>query len=287
VEYVITINKLGGNMFMKQLENAVKFFGKFYILAIPLLVLNALPALIQGGAAISLISNFTQFINSYDIIKGFQDPLALFRLISSVLSYIIGGSILAIILHFVVEPATYGMVNNGLQYGQSDLNDFVPALKQNFVKYVLYWVGTLVVSAVFGIAAVIVFVILVLLTIAIKWLGALLIVIAILGFIIAGFVLYTLISLWYSSMVVDNLDVVSGFKRSVEVVKSNFWTILGIKILLWVVGAVAGGIVNAILGWIPVIGPIISSIVPTIITFVAIVFYLVFYREKTGQEAAA
>ena len=272
---------------MKQLENAVKFFGKFYILAIPLLVLNALPALIQGGAAISLISNFTQFINSYDIIKGFQDPLALFRLISSVLSYIIGGSILAIILHFVVEPATYGMVNNGLQYGQSDLNDFVPALKQNFVKYVLYWVGTLVVSAVFGIAAVIVFVILVLLTIAIKWLGALLIVIAILGFIIAGFVLYTLISLWYSSMVVDNLDVVSGFKRSVEVVKSNFWTILGIKILLWVVGAVAGGIVNAILGWIPVIGPIISSIVPTIITFVAIVFYLVFYREKTGQEAAA
>lgn len=272
---------------MKHLERAIKFFGKFYILAVPLLVLNALPALIQGGAAISILSNFTRFFNSYDVLRGFEDPGAFFSLIPTVLAYFVGAGILSIILQLVAEPATYGMVNNALQVGRSDLNDFVPALKQNFVKYILYWVGTLVVGAIFGIAVVIVFVILILISMAVRWLGVLLMVIAALAFIVAGIVLYTLISLWFSAMVVDNMDVIGGFKRSVEVVKSSFWTVLGIKILLGIVGSVASAIVGAIIGWIPVIGSIITSVVPTVISFVTIVFFLDFYREKTGKEASA
>jgi len=271
---------------MKYLENAVKFFGKFYILAIPLLVLNALPALIQGGVTINVISTFTRFFESYNITKGFQDPGAFLHMIPGILSFVVSASILAVVLQLVAEPATYGMVNKALQVGWADLNDLIPAIKQNFVKYLLYWVGIIVVSAVFGIAATIVFIILILLTMAIKWFGVILIVLAALAFIIAGVILYTLISLWFPAMVIDDMDVMSALKQSVEIVKSTFWTILGIRILLVVIGGIASSIVGAFVGWIPVIGTIITSVIPTVVNFILIVFFLEIYRDRTGKAVS-
>jgi len=271
---------------MKYLEKAVKFFGKFYILAIPLFVLNVLPTLIQGGGSINVIRNFTQFMESYSITKGFQDPGAFLRMIPGILSFLVGASVLAIILQLVTEPATYGMVNKALQVGRADLNDFIPAIKQHFVKYLLYWVGMIVVSAIFGIATIVVFIILILLTMALKWFGVILIVLAVLAFIIAGVILYTLISLWFPAMVIDDMDVMGALKQSIEIVKSTFWTILGIRILLVVIGGIASAIVGAIVGWIPVIGSIITSVIPTVINFILIVFFLDIYRDKTGKEAS-
>jgi len=86
-------------------------------------------------------------------------------------------------------------------------------------------------------------------------------------------------------MVVDNLDVMAAAKKSIEIVRTSFWTVLGITILV----AIACGIAGFILGLlrvIPLLGPIIASIVPTVQTFVMVVFLLMIYREKTGKANA-
>lgn len=270
---------------MEYLERVFNFVKKYYILVVPLFVMAAVPALISGtGAANTLGRMSVIFAGISDPVR-MQDPTQLIKMFSAVMSSVAGTGFLAFILKFAAIPATYGMVNKALEIGKADLNDFTPLLSQNIVKYLFYWLGSIVVWIIFLLAALIIFLILGLLTAAVKALGVILLILAGIAVPLAGIVISILISLWFTAMVVDNLEVMDALKKSIALAKSNFPTILGITLLVWLAGAVAGSILGFI-GLIPLIGPLVVSIVPAATSFVITVFYIMLYRNKTGKYSA-
>jgi uncharacterized membrane protein len=84
---------------------------------------------------------------------------------------------------------------------------------------------------------------------------------------------------------VEDTDVLTGLKNSFRYVSGNFWTILGISILISIFGIIAGSIVGLVVGWIPIIGGAVSSIISYLAEFITIVFLFEIYREKSGKYA--
>lgn len=264
---------------MNYLINAIKFSIKNWMLIIPLFVLTALAALIGGiGSAMSL-GTITRLMDT----NNFSDPGALFALIPTLLTSVVGGGIVGFIAPFIYQPATYGLVNKSLETGNASLNDLGVSISANFVKYVMYFVGQLVVSLVVGIPAFLLVLLFVWLASAIGAIGIILAVLVVLAIAIIAIALSVLLSMWFATMVIDGLDVVAAAKKSIEVVKSCFWTVLGITLLVGIAASVAGGIIGVIVGWIPLIGRIIASAVPAAQAFVMVVFSMMLYREKTGR----
>ena len=265
---------------MKYLENAIKFLIKNWILAVPLFVLIALAALLGGAsnAAASLSSLWTAYGNMGQL----SNPSSLFSSLPAILPAVaVGGGIWAILFNFVAIPASYGLVNKSLDTGSAGLNDIGSAISQNFVKYIMYFIGMIVLSIALGLGSFIIILILSLLTALVKPLIILTVIVAITLFI-GILILMILLSMWLSAMIVDGLDVIAAAKKSIEVIKSCFWTVLGITILVAIACGIAGWILG-LLAIIPLIGPIIASIVPSAQTFVMIVFLLIIYRERTGK----
>jgi hypothetical protein len=194
----------------------------------------------------------------------------------------LGSGIWSFIFNFVAVPVTYGLINKGLETGSANLNDIGSAISDNFVKYIMYFIGTLVLSLAIGIGVGLVFLVLWVIILLLKGVGVALMAIVALVLLVAGIVFAVVVSMWFSAMVVDGLDVVAAAKKSVEVVKDCFWTVLGITVLVSIVIAIIGSILSY-LRFIPLLGPIIYSVVPTAQTFVMAVFLLTLYREKTGK----
>lgn len=265
---------------MKYLESAIRFLIKYWVLAIPLFILTAIPALLSGtGSALATLGNLAALRDPYGLQ---QDPARILSLTGPIVLAVVGGSFLAFVFQFASIPATYGLIGKGLDTGKADLGDIGQAISQNFVKYILYWVGQIVVWLAFSVASIILILIISLLSAIIKPIAVILFILLSLVLLIAGIVIMILISLWFPAMVTDNLDVVAAVKKSIEVAKQSFWTILGIGILIGIAGAIAGGILG-LLSPIPLLGPIIASAVPTATGFVWAVFALLLYRERTGK----
>ena len=268
---------------MKYLESAIRFSIKNWMLILPLFVLTALASLLSGIGSTASISALWSTVGNLNNLTNPGDMLSVLPGLLSAVA--LGSGIWAALFNFVTLPATYGLVNKGLETGSAGLNDIGSAISENFVKYVMYFVGTLVLGLALTIGFGIIFLILYLLTLLLKGVGVALMVIVFIALIVAGIIFAVLISMWYSAMVVDGLDVMAAAKKSIEVVKSCFWTVIGITLLV----AVAAGIAGFILGLlrvIPLVGPIIYSAVPAAQTFVMAVFLLTLYREKTGRVNA-
>lgn len=266
---------------MKYLESAIKFSIKNWMLILPLFVLVALANLLSGvGRSAMDIGKLWSTIGSLDNISNPGDVLStLPGLLSSV---VVGGGIWATLFNFVSLPATYGLVNKSLETGNASINDIGAAISENFVKYVMYFIGTLVVGLVIGIGSIILMLILSLLVVLLKGVGVALMIIVGLALFVVIIVFGLLISMWLSAMIVDGLDVVAAGKKSIEIVKNCFWTVLGITVLVSVATWIAGAILGLLSG-IPLLGPIIYSVVPTAQTFIMIVFLMTLYRERTGK----
>jgi hypothetical protein len=191
-----------------------------------------------------------------------------------------GAGFISLVLTLIVTPATYGMVNKALNEGFATLNDFVPQFKNNIAKYLIFWLGNLVIWIVFSIICVLLIVITSLISAIIKWLGLLLFIIVFITMFIAAVYISVNITLWFPAMAIDNLDVVSAFKKSFSLVKKHFWMILGICVLVTILSSLAN-LILSIPGMIPLLGPILLSVVPSASTFIMIVFYLMYYKDET------
>lgn len=267
---------------MKYLSNAVRFTLKNWMLIIPLFVLMAFANLFKSSASAMTLTTYTSLAD----LDNLRSAEAVFSLIPKILTAAIGGGIIAFLIPFIYQPATYGLVNKGLETGSSSLNDIGAAISSNFVKYVMYFLGTVVVFLALSIAGLILFLLLALLVAALKGIGAVLMFIAGLAVFVFIIAFSALISLWFTAMVVDGFDVLSAFKKSIDIVKGCFWTVFGITLLVGIIAAAAGGILGLIFGGIPVLGSIITSTVPAVSAFIMIVFSLMIYREKTGRTSA-
>ena len=266
---------------MKYLSNAVDFTIKNWILIIPLFVLLAISALIRGaGEAAGLAS-----ILSLADVNNFTSAESLFKTIPTILALTVGSGIVAFFARFIYEPATYGLINKRLETGSATLNDIGAAISDNFVKFIMYFVGTLVVNLVIGIAGVLIMLLMVLLVSLLKGFGIALMFIVLIALALFVVAFGALTSLWFPSMVVDGLDVFAAFKKSIEIVRSCFWTVLGITVLDGIVAGIASSILG-FFGRIPLLGVIILSAIPTIQHFVMAVFSMMIYREKTGRAVA-
>lgn len=267
---------------MNHLVNAVKYSIKNWMLIIPIFVLTALNALIKSGGSRLTINMITSFFQT----GGYIDSGALFELIVKILISAIGGTVVAIIIPFLYEPATYGLVNKSLETGNASLNDLGSAISSNFLKYIMYFLGKLVVSLACGIPAILLVLLCVFIISAAKGIGILLFLLISLALAAFFIALGVLLSMWYTAIVIDGMDVVAAAKKSIEVVKGCFWTVLGITLLVGIAASVSTSIIGLIVGWIPVLGDIITAAVPAIQTFVMIVFTMMLYREKTGRVNA-
>jgi hypothetical protein len=265
---------------MKYLENSINFVIKHYILAVPLFISTVLASLL--GSSSTGIANiigrlFNQLKNGADF---FTRPSAIIGFFTA--SAIISGvGLINLILKLAVTPATYGMVNKALDEGYATLNDFVPQLKNNFAKYLIYWLGNIAISLLLVIAIILIGLLGALFTAIVKF-AAIRFLFALFMFILllAGTIFIQVnMTLWFPSMVVDNLDVISALKRSFSIVMKNFWLILGIILLISLVASLVNFILG-VLGVIPLIGPIILSIAPTLSTFLITTFCLMFYKDQ-------
>jgi len=270
---------------MKYLENAIKFALKYYILIIPLYVLAVIPALISRAGAANALNQMRGIFNVMrDPMGQMQNPGALAGAVSSAAFASTGAGLLGFILTILAIPATYGLIKKAMDTGNATLNDIAPAISGNIVKYLINLVGTIVLWVLFGLAAVILGLLVALFVALIKPLGIFLGVVISIAILLAIAVISVLTSLWLPAMIVDNLDVMPALKKSFEVAKSSFWTILGITLLIYVISGVAGAIVG-ILNVIPLIGPIITSVIPAATGFVVYTFLMMLYREKTSGIA--
>lgn len=265
---------------MKYLESAIKFSIKNWMLILPLFVLTALASLLGGVGRSSM--DYGKLFSTFGSMNNFSSPGNMMSTLPGLFSSMaVGGGILAILVQFVSIPATYGLVNKSLDTGNASLNDIGAAVTGNFIKYVMYFIGMVVLGLAIGIGSSILMLILGLLTSLINILGVLLVIVG-LALFIACIILAVLLSMWLSAMIVDGLDVVAAAKKSIEIVKGCFWTVLGITILVFIAVTIAGFILG-LLSRIPLLGPIIYSAVPTAQTFIMIVFLLTLYRERTGK----
>lgn len=273
---------------MKYLEKAFQFLFKNYLLLVPLFIVAAVPALIAGIGSMSLMGNvyqLTRVLQNPEYIA--NDPLAFIQIVGPTAAKMFGlvgaGGFLGFILNFIAYPATCGMINKGLDRGQTDLNDFSPSLSNTFVKYLLFWLASIAVGLILGVVAMLLITIFIALISALEGVGVLITVIGILAMVVAGIAIGVLLTLWFPAMVVDNLGAIEGLKRSIEIAKSNFWMLLGIGLLVGIAAAIIGGIVGMIVAFIPVLGSILAQVIPTFTSVLLLVFYFMVYRDKTGK----
>ena len=275
---------------MKYLEKAFHFLIKNYFLMVPLFIVAVLPSLIAAAGASALGANMGEIWLIIQNLEDFlEEPMKLMEAIGPMLIATVGlaglGGFLAFVLNFVAYPATGGMIKKGMKTGRTDLSDFSPSLSEYFKTYFMYWVGKLVFGIIVGIIAIILFVILGIIAGMLgRVVGIILAVLGVLAMGVVGIAITILVTLWFPAMVIDNLAVVDGFKKSIEVAKSNFWTLLGIGLLVTVASAIVGGIVGLIVGWIPFIGTIIAQVIPTFATVLILVFQFMLYADRTGNN---
>lgn len=272
---------------MKYLENAFKFLGKFYLLLIPLFISVAIPNIISGPSNNSFSAQFEEIMKTIATDPTIaQDSTALLNLFSTLNTSmplaLLGGGI-AFILGLIVKPATYGMVNKALETGNADLNDFVPEMKNNIAKYILFGLVSIGIYMGITIVAIVIFAVIIALMVKSTGLGVLLLFLFVIALMIGIFVFSYLTFLWFPAMISDDLGVFDGFKRSISVAKSYFWPIVGISLLI-TMGASVASLILGIFGGIPVIGPAIISLVAVVVEFIMIVFAFEVYRDKTGKN---
>jgi len=265
---------------MKYLERAINFITRYYILAVPLFISTALAALL-GSSTTGLLGIIRSFTNEIRFGNNFfAEPFSFIKLFAA--SVVASGlGLINLLLKLAVNPATYGMINKALDEGYASIHDFVPQLKNNFAKYLIYWLGNIVVWIIAVICVGLITLVGSLIVALVKWAAIRVLFILFIGllFFIAAIYIEVNMALWFPAMLVDHLDFISAFKRSFSIVKKNFWMILGISLLVSLVSSLVN-LILSVFGIIPLIGSIILSIMPTVSTFLMMVFYLMFYKDQ-------
>jgi len=267
---------------MKYIENAFKFTINHYLILVPIFAATVITGLWMSQA-VSL-----DFLRVYsDIIAFSNDPSSFLefgyatQVLGRYATFFAGASLLGLVLQFVSLPITAGVIKKALDDQSVTVNDYVPALKENVLKYVMYYIGRIVLNVVITVPT---FIIAILLLFVGSFLGSFVILVAILIVlaVIALFITVNVVtSFWFSAMVLDNEEVVGALKKSVKVAKTCFGTLILVTIIISIAAGVVGGILG-VTASIPLIGAVIGAAAPTLGTVLQMVFVFTLYREKVA-----
>ncbi|NLD46504.1 MAG: hypothetical protein GX660_04805 [Clostridiaceae bacterium] len=270
---------------MKYLENSFRFFGKFFLLAIPMYIMFAVPQILMSPALLKIQESAMEIGNNPESFANLQmqEMLEMFASIYMEALPMMGLSIAAsFILGLIIIPATYGVINKALSTGKADLTDFLSEFLHNIGKYILYYIGLILVSILLTIVIAVLIGLFVLMSKAIGALGVVLSVLIGIAVFLALLAFGFMLVYWFPAMVADNKGVFQGLKSSISVAKSYFWPTVGISLLISVGSAIAGAVVGGV-QFIPVLGPLVVSIPAAVAQFITTVFYIIVYRDKTGK----
>jgi hypothetical protein len=271
---------------MKHLENAFSFVFKNYIVAVPFFVALAVPALIGQSSTFLMTGLFQGLYSAFKDIDTLRNPFALVGVLAPLFIATGAAGVLGLLLRLAAMPVTAGMIKKGISGGTVKFDDAIPMAKKHFVQFLVYWVANIAVGIILGIVFIIPVAIFGALILILKGFGVFLLILVILAEIAAWIAVMTLLSLWLPAMIIDDMGVIDAAKKSVEIVKKNFWTILGITLLIAILGGIAASIVGAIFGFIPIIGAVIATVVPALVEVLRMAFYFIYYRGETEPGVA-
>ncbi|HHV29413.1 DUF7847 domain-containing protein [Acetivibrio mesophilus] len=276
---------------MNYLERIFKFLGKYFVLAVPLIIATAIPVIISGSVS---DAEMTQAINELSASIAAQEidtMLALTMMLEVMRPMLVLtaiANIVSFVLNLFVAPATYGMINKGLETDNAGIGDFFPQMGKNLPKYIIYTIFNFFVDVILVLVFALILCLFVFLTFALKGVGGaafgLGIVLTVIVGIVLGLVMYgikCILSYWFPAMVVDNMNVISAFKKSIEIGKSYLWQTIGVTILISIASSVITGTLGVFAGMLPYVGYVLISIPAALGSFITLVFYMTVYRDKT------
>lgn len=276
---------------MKYLENSFKFFGKFFSIFIPFLLmpiviiaLTITRIIAAMGEIKGLSTFFTSGVATNDIINGGNQFIL--SLIMPILGTLLFVFIISFVVSLIVYPATFGMISKAYSTGNASLADFFPEFKKNILKYIQYGLTMLL----FGIGFYLAF----------------LLVSAVVGIIFGllgdfGTVLNYLFSLvlnifmmpisvltlmWFATMVTEDCGPIVAFPKAAKACFSRYWSILGISLLLYVglviIMAIIGGVLIAMHSYV-LLG-ILLFVIAMIYSIIIMIYSFEVYRGETYKD---
>lgn len=262
---------------MKSLEKAFNFLMKNYWIFLPMIIAKVIPAFIFEGGAVSL-SQSIQNILLRGSELGIANDTQMITKMFAMLGLVSIGSFTGFILQIIATPIVFGMIKKGLLTGNTGMDDFVPALKGNFLKYLLYIIVRKTMALIICVFFVMIAMMGILSIFNAAWEGLILmgafslilfIIIIMLG-LLAPF-----LTLWFPAMVLDDCSLFDGLKKSINIVKSKYLTILGINVLMGMVSIMFGTMISAI-----PFRTVFSSIISSLIAVVLYTFYMIIYFDE-------
>jgi hypothetical protein len=104
--------------------------------------------------------------------------------------------------------------------------------------------------------------------------------------VIPGIIFLTLLSVSIPALVIENRRGTDAMKRSWELASGNFWHVLGVVVVSWLIAAVVSGIIGAIGGDNWVVSWIFSAIAQILVApFSALVSVLLYLDLRARKEA--
>ncbi|MDQ2087333.1 hypothetical protein RBH29_12945 [Herbivorax sp. ANBcel31] len=267
---------------MRFLENSFKFFGKYIIFAIPLFVIYAIQSLMVAPG----LEELSIFLESNMDALNVNNPEFFEELITQQgfpeLDGLMSSSIIVTILLLFVMPATYGIINRIYSNGSASFGDFFIEMKNNVLKYFLYILALIVFYIVIGLIVALVSMILGIVAGVALPLAILFGIMMFFGIIILFVFVMNVTVMGFTAVVTDKIGVFGGISKAMSVVKSYFWPIIGITLLI----SVGSTIASVVVMFVPItqVALILSAALSAIVIFIFIVFTFEVYRDKTEKN---
>ncbi|NLI58393.1 MAG: hypothetical protein GX387_07730 [Clostridium sp.] len=273
---------------MEYLENAFKFWGRHKLLIVPLFILICI-MVFMGSPALNEISSVLNDMAEFGKETGVEDNVDLYGELVKIapntisLAYVV---LLGLLLGIFILPATYGMIIKGYETGTTSLGSFFTSLKKYFAKFIPYFFGVLLFMAA---VIVIYFLILIIFPFiyALSWqLGLVVFAGIIIASVIIVCLMFNVLNVWFIAVAWDGMKIFEGFFKAFELLKSYFWSSIGIAFSMGFLYVTIIALIGGALESIFVVSCIVRSFLLSIFAFVLMVFGFELYRDRTDKKTA-
>ena len=270
---------------MEYLKKSFNFLAKHILVIIPLYIAVVIPLFFTGMAMNALMTKIPEMIQSIMSEGSMSDPMEIFQYFASTMQTTMGGSaiggLLGLVLSLIAYPIVVGLIKKGLAGEETGFEHFLDALKENFVQYLLFIIGCIIVGVIVGVGLTIVFLIIGLILGMLGEVGAVLMILIGLAALVFGVYFgVRVFALWLPAMIIDKAGIFEGLKKGFAATKGSFWLLFLVSLLIMIISAVLS-LILSFLGGIVIIGPIVLGAVSTLASFLLLIFYMIVYKEKS------
>ncbi|HOM01669.1 MAG TPA: hypothetical protein PLH43_02430 [Acetivibrio sp.] len=281
---------------MKYLQKVFKFLEEHFLLVLPLIIAAAIPQIIIGTVDDTQMTEaFGELVTSVEsgAIDAFEALRMALEVMKPLFLAICIANVISFLLSLFIVPATYGMINKGLETNKVDIGDFVSQMGMNLPKYIVYTIFSFFVDIVLLLILGLVIALFAFIIYSLLGVGTAAVILGIVIALAVGVVIYVVmygikcvLSYWFPAMLVDNMNVTSAFKKAIEVGRSYLWQTIGISFLISMANSTIVGALSGFADALPhvvrsYVVPVLISVPSGLASFIMMAFYLAVYRDKT------